>query len=98
MGDKPRTEIGIHEAALFALLLNHEWVSSAKAAETIHIAPRTARTHLSKFVKLGLCEQEHLYPHQYRLLQKARNNNREYFDKLMKAASIFKVLGERNEI
>lgn len=66
------------------------WMTSAEIAEHAHVAPRTARAHALKLVKLGVVDQAEVFPgHRYRLAEHAVKRNRGYFDRLTRAAEVF---------
>jgi hypothetical protein len=84
-----RNEVSRHEIAVFKALLDagDAWLTSAEITTRANVAPRTARAHALKLVKLGVIDQAEVFPaHRYRVSQFAAKRNRGYTDRLAQAA------------
>lgn len=88
-----RSEVSRHEVAVFrAMLQASGWVSSKDIASAAQVAPRTARSHALKLVRLGVADQADVFPgHRYRLSDHAGQRNRGYVDRLRRAAEALGV-------
>ncbi len=89
-----RNEVSRHEIAVYHVLAQQQgkWLTSAELAVAAQVAPRTARSHALRLVKLGLLDQAEVFPaHRYRLSEHARNRNRSYVDRLTRAAEALGV-------
>ncbi len=87
-----RNEISRHEVAVFKVLVDGGWLTSRDLAERASVAPRTARAHALKLVKLGIVDQAEVFPaHRYRLSEFAAKRNRTYMDRLRQAAEVLGV-------
>lgn len=89
-----RNEVSRHEIAVYKVLRDagQTWVTSGDIAERAQVAPRTARAHALKLVKLGLVDQAEVFPaHRYRLSEYADKRNRGYVDRLSRAAEALGV-------
>ena len=86
-----KNEISEHEIRVFLFVAkSSQWVSSKDISNGAKVAPRTARSHALKLVKLGLFDVAEVFPsHRYRLSEKAEKRNASYFIRLQKAAEIF---------
>jgi len=84
-----RNEVSTHEIAVFKSLLEAEgWLTSRDIATLAEIAPRTARAHALKLVRLGIADQAEVFPgHRYRIAEFAAKRNRGYVDRLARAAN-----------
>ncbi len=88
-----RNEVSRHEVAVFKALAEADgWITSADIAARAQIAPRTARAHALKLVRLNIVDQAEVFPaHRYRMSANASKRNRGYFDRLTRAAEVFGV-------
>jgi DNA-binding IclR family transcriptional regulator len=89
-----RSEVSRHEVSVYRALeaAGTSWISSREIAERAAVAPRTARAHVLKLVRLGIVDQAEVFPgHRYRLAEHADKRNRGYFDRLMRAAEVLGV-------
>lgn len=87
-----RNEVSRHEVLVFRSLAIDRWVTSRQVAETSGVAPRTARAHLLKLVRLGVVDQAEVFPaHRYRLSEFAAKRNRGYTDRLDRAAEALEM-------
>lgn len=86
-----RNEISLHEVKAFlALRSASDWITSKDIAERAGIAPRTARLHALRLVRLGIVDQAEVFPaHRYRLASNARNRNVNYLQRLEQACEVF---------
>jgi DNA-binding IclR family transcriptional regulator len=86
-----RSEVSVHEVrAYLALKGAAGWLTSLALAGAADIAPRTARAHVLKLVRLGLVDQAELFPgHRYRLSEMAGKRNAAYVQRLEQAAEVF---------
>lgn len=91
MGEAERNEVSMHEVKVYrALEQAPAWVTSREIATVASIAPRTARSHALKLVRLGLVDVAEVFPgHMYRLSAKASKRNAGYLDRLKRAAEVF---------
>lgn len=88
-----RNEVSAHEIAVFKALLSAEgWLTSSDIARLADVAPRTARAHALKLVRLGVADQAEVFPgHRYRISGFAPKRNRSYVDRLACAADALGV-------
>ena len=83
-----RNEVSRHEVLVFKALLEADpWITAAEIAQRADVAPRTARAHALKLVRLNIVDQAEVFPaHRYRIAANASKRNRGYFDRLYRAA------------
>lgn len=89
-----RGEVSRHEVAVYKVLHDAKdaWLTSAELAVRAAVAPRTARAHALKLVRLGVVDQAEIFPgHRYRIAEHAIKRNRGYVDRLHHAASVLGV-------
>ena len=89
-----KSEVSRHEVTVYRALAEHvgAWMTSAEIASASEVAPRTARAHALKLVKLGLLDQAEVFPaHRYRLSDYASKRNRGYADRIARAADVFGI-------
>lgn len=93
VGGMERNEVSKHELLVVQALCEHQdWISAKEVAERTGVAPRTARAHALKLVKLGIVEQAEVFPgHRYRISGFASKRNRGYVDRLKKAAEVLDI-------
>lgn len=86
-------EISRHEVGIFATLQQADtWLTSRQIATQAHVAPRTARQHLLRFVQLNIIDVAEVFPgHRYRIPDDAAKRNRGYLDRLERAADVFGI-------
>jgi DNA-binding IclR family transcriptional regulator len=85
-----KNEISRHEILVYQALAEGKWVTNQEIADKTGVAPRTARHHTLRLVKLGIADQAELFPaHRYRLSEYAAKRNRGYADRIGRAAEIF---------
>lgn len=86
-------EISLHQVRVFQFLSGRtDWITAADVAAGSKVASRTARAHLSKFVKAGVVDQAEVFPgHRYRLSPLAEKRNKSLIQRLRKAIEIFGV-------
>jgi predicted ArsR family transcriptional regulator len=91
--DAERNEVSVHEARVYlALLAGDRWLTANDVAEQASVAPRTARAHCLKLVRLGLVDQVETFPaHRYRWSEKGSKRNRGYLQRLEQAVSVFGI-------
>ncbi len=81
-----RNEISRHEVLVYRVLAEGGWVTTREIAETTGVAPRTARAHALKLVRLGIADQAEVFPgHRYRISEHASKRNRAYHDRIQRA-------------
>jgi hypothetical protein len=88
-----RDEISQHEVNVFASLERHKTssVNSDQVAKEASVAPRGARPHLLKLVRLTLVDRLNTLPaHRYRLSSNPKQRHREYPAQLARACATFK--------
>ncbi len=89
-----RSKISFHEIKVYRVLSSaspDRWLTSADIATKAELAPRTARSHTLRFVKLGLLDQAEVFPaHRYRWSKKANRRNVAYLQRLEFADEVFK--------
>ena len=62
-----KNEVSSHEVLVYRELAKGEWITSNAIAEATGVAPRTARAHALKLVRLGIVDQAEVFPgHRYR--------------------------------
>ena len=85
-----RSEVSVHEVKVFLFLQRHRgWVSSRDISESSGVAPRTARSHALRLVKLGIFDQADVFPgHRYRLSPMAPKRNAAYLRRLTESADV----------
>lgn len=82
-----RSEISRHEILVYQALAAGKWLSSREIVDATGVAPRTARAHALKLVRLGIADQAEVFPgHRYRVSEHAAARNRAYRDRLNRAA------------
>lgn len=89
-----RSEVSQHEVLVIKELCNQygSWITAKELADKTGIAPRTARAHVNKLVKLGLVEMAEVFPgHRYQLSEFASKRNRGYFDRIKRAAEVLGI-------
>lgn len=89
-----KAEISRHEVAVYHTLWRSPgtWLTNTEVAVRSGVAPRTARLHTFRFVKLGLIDQIQVFPsYRYRLSDSATRSNPEYLSRLRTAASAFGI-------
>ena len=89
-----KNEVSRHEVAVYRTLAENrdDWMTSAEIASASGVAPRTARAHALKLVRLGLLDQAEVFPaHRYRLSEYASKRNRGYADRIARAADAFGI-------
>ena len=94
MGIVERSEISRHEVAVFQALaaVAPKWLPSQTVAERAGVAPRTARAHALRLVRLGVLEQTAVFPgHRYRVADNADDRNPDYMARLRRTADILDV-------
>lgn len=86
-----RNEVSIHEVRVYvALKAAGGWMTNAEIAEAAEVAPRTARAHSLKLVRLGVLDLAEVFPaHRYRLAEHARKRNAAYTQRLEAAREVF---------
>jgi predicted ArsR family transcriptional regulator len=85
-----KNEVSLHEVLVYQVLAEGKWVTNREIADRTGVAPRTARQHTLKLVKLGIADQAEVFPaHRYRLSDHAGQRNRGYADRIKRAAEIF---------
>ena len=87
-----RKTVSIHEVRIFQSLKSKStWLTSEEVSEQAKVAPRTARMHLLRFSKAGLCERAEVFPgFRYKLASDARKRSPELFGRLVEASEQFK--------
>jgi DNA-binding IclR family transcriptional regulator len=89
-----RSEVSRHEVDVYRTLMaaGSTWLSSKEIANRAAVAPRTARAHALKLVRLGVAEQAEVFPgHRYRISEFADQRSRGYADRLRRAADVLGV-------
>jgi DNA-binding IclR family transcriptional regulator len=87
-----KNEISSHEVLVYRELAKGEWITSKAIAEAAGVAPRTARAHALKLVRLGIVDQAEVFPaHRYRLSTHAAKRNRGYADRITRAAEVLGI-------
>jgi predicted transcriptional regulator len=86
-------QISPHEVRVFlAMAADNQWRTSRQIAEAANVAERTARHHVSAFVRLGIAEHlETFGGYRYRLV----NHDTDYANRLRAAAKVFGLTGKR---
>ena len=87
-----KSEISQHEVSVYRQLLERpeQWMTAKEIAEAAQVAPRTARAHCLKLVRLGVLDQAELFPqHRYRFSKLAAKRNVAYLQRLKFAAEVF---------
>ncbi len=87
-----RNEISAQEVRVYSHLKRNgaRWTTSKTTAAEAHVAPRTARALLLKFVRLNIVDQAEVFPaHRYRLSEKAARRNLGYVQRLEHACAVF---------
>lgn len=86
-----RNEISEHEVRIYLTLKNSgTWMTNAEIADTANVAPRTARAHTLKLVKLGILDLAEVFPaHRYRIASTASKRNAGYHHRLENAQAVF---------
>lgn len=88
-----KNEISRHEIAVLQAVADGGWHTNTEIARTADVAPRTARAHTLKLVRLGILDQAEVFPgHRYRLSGHAVQRNRGYFDRLRRAADAMSMV------
>jgi DNA-binding IclR family transcriptional regulator len=86
------SEVSQHEIRVFKSLSTDRWLTTKQIAEAAEVAPRTARAHALKLVRLGILDQAEVFPgYRYRLSKHAARRNRAYFDRIKRAADILGI-------
>lgn len=89
-----REEVSIHEVAIYKVFCGagKAWLTSAELAVRAKVAPRTARGHALKLVRLGVVDQAQVFPgYRYRLIEPETERNHDYVDRLHHAASVLGI-------
>jgi DNA-binding IclR family transcriptional regulator len=89
-----RSEVSRHEVDVYRALAaaGSAWLSNNEVAQRAGVAPRTARAHTLKLVRLGVAEQAEVFPgHRYRIAEFAEQRNRGYVDRLRRAAEVLGI-------
>jgi DNA-binding CsgD family transcriptional regulator len=86
-------EISVHEVRVYEVLRTAaSWLSSKDIALWAKVAPRTARHHALRLVRLGVVDRAEVFPaHRYRLSDFADKRNRGYVDRLHRAAEVLEI-------
>lgn len=82
-----QAEISVHQVRIYrSLVSTKRWMTTKEVAAVAAVSLRNASLHLSRFVKLGICDQAEVYPgHRYRLSEKADKRNIAYMQRLRQA-------------
>lgn len=85
------SEISLHQVRVYNFVGKHGgWCTAQEIAEGSGVAPRTARAHSLRFVKLGVFDQAEVFPaHRYRLSAMAPKRNKAIVQRLDEARAIF---------
>ena len=68
-----------------------KWQTSAEVAKSASVAPRTARAHLRRLVRLGLADEAEAFPApRFKASGQAAKHNKAMLQKLKAAEEIFK--------
>lgn len=88
-----RNEISAHELRVYLVVAGAAgWMTNAEIAAAAKVAPRTARLHTLRLVKLGVFDQAEVFPaHRFRISAKAAKRNIGYVQRLEKAREAFGV-------
>jgi hypothetical protein len=90
-----RNEISRHEVEVYRVLraAGQTWLNNADIADRAdRVAPRTVRATTHKLVNLGVVDQAEVFPgHRFRIADRAGQRNREYLDRLHRAAEVLGV-------
>ena len=81
-----------HEVAVFLLCQSspRDWFTNRDVATITHIGYRTARAHTARLVRLGVVEQQKLFPgYRFRLTAKLSASARAYVAELREAAQVY---------
>lgn len=86
-----RSQVSLHEVkAYLALKTADGWLTGQEIADLAGINVRTARSHASRLVQLGVADQQELFPaYRYRLSEKAKNRNLAYVQRVEQACEVF---------
>lgn len=88
--------VSVHEIRVFRSLEGAGWVTAGDVSKSARVSPRTARSHLLKFVQLGLVEVARVFPaFRYRIA--ANVDEHQYAVRLRKASTLFSELEEQEE-
>ena len=83
--------ISLHEIRVFRSLDGAGWVTATDVSKSARVSPQTARSHLFKFVQLGLVEVARVFPaFRYRIA--ANVDEHQQAVGLRKAALLFSEL------
>ena len=86
------SEISAHEVRVFSAIEANpqEWLTNAEIAMLAKVAPRTARLHTNRLVKLGILDFAEVFPaHRFQLSKFAEKRNKAYWQRLKKAEAVF---------
>jgi DNA-binding IclR family transcriptional regulator len=86
--------ISPHEVRLLLVFRQRadEWLTNNVLAQEARVSPRTARAHTDRLVRLGVLEEQQLYPGPvFRLADQPGEEAREYLDRVEKAREIFRL-------
>lgn len=86
-----------HEVQVFRVfsISPNRWFTNRDVAEQSGVAYRTGRLHTSRLTKLGVLDQEQLFPgYRFRLASKLTRPAQEYVKRLEAAAEIFGLLSK----
>lgn len=87
-------EVSLHQILVYLAVKNagSAWITAREIAERSGVAPRTARAHSLKLVKLGIFDQAEVFPaHRYRLATTADQRKKGYLLRIEQAMSVFGV-------
>ena len=92
----PGDVVSVHEIRVFHSLEGAGWVTARDISKSARVSPRTARSHLLRFVQLGLVEVARVFPaFRYRIA--ANVDEHQYAVRLRKASTLFSELEEEAE-
>lgn len=85
------SEISEHLFRVFNFVsTSSSWVTAAQIAKGAKVAPRTARAHALRLVKVGVFDQAETFPgHRYCVAPTASKRNRGMMQRLEQAAEFF---------
>lgn len=83
-------EVSEHMIRVFTALDEKVWRTAAEVAVAAEVAPRTARAHLLRLVRLGLLDQAEVFPaHRYRVSTLAEKRNKSMVQRIRAAREAF---------
>ena len=86
--------ISPHEVRLLLVFRRRadEWLTNNALAREAEVSPRTARAPTDRLVRMGVLEEQRLYPGPvFRLADEPGEEAREYLERVEKAREIFRL-------